>query len=456
MQKKSKGKERAAPYRLLFVLLLLPYAYFNHSDGWNQSSRLAELHAVVLKHSLRIDAYEVMTGDKALVGGHYYSEKAPAIALLALPAFALTAWTQSLMGIDPDSEPARRVSDWTATAGSLGVLVALGGVAFFALLRPRVGDRVALLSTVALFLGSLVFPYATALFAHAGTVALLTVALWAVLDEGPTARQRAYVGGTCAGLAFASEYPAIIPVAVLFSYLAYLDRDRARRFALALIPGVLLILFKNFVSTGSPFQLLYGFNPQFPHESAAQGFGHTLPHLNIASALLWSEYRGLFFWNPILLMALPGAMALVRVNRAEAVMILTAIALCFLEVTSFRNWYGGNAIGPRYLSSALPFLGFLAAYGIGRLPRTGAMLAIVSVALMAMVTAVTIDPAQDVRMPLEEIYLVRLEQGRFSPNLGTLAGLSSSVSLLLLAAVTTMIAWRIVVALRRPERPAER
>lgn len=63
-------------------------------------------------------------------GGHYYSEKAPAIALLALPAFALTAWTQMLMGIDPDSEPARRVSDWTATAGSIGLLVAAGVVAF--------------------------------------------------------------------------------------------------------------------------------------------------------------------------------------------------------------------------------------------------------------------------------------------------------------------------------------
>lgn len=142
-------------------------------------------------------------------------------------------------------------------------------------------------------------------------------------------------------------------------------------------------------------------------------------------------------------MALPGAIALVRANRADAVMILTAIALCFLEVSSFRNWHGGNAIGPRYLSSALPFLGFLAAYGIRRLPKTGALLAVVSVMLMAMVTAVTIDPAQDVRMPLEDIYLVRLEQGRFAPNLGTLAGLSPVASLALLATVMAATGWLI-------------
>lgn len=447
-------RARAAPYWLLFLLLLLPYVYFNHSDGWNQGSRLAELRAVVLKHSLRIDDYQGMTGDKALVDGHYYSEKAPAIALIALPAFAITAWTQSLMGINPDSEPARRVSDWTTTAGSLGVLVAAGGVAFFALLRRRVGDGVALLSTISLFLGSLIFPYATALFAHSGTVALLSVALWAILDRGPTAPQRVYAGGICAGLALASEYPAIIPVAVLCCFLAYVDRHRARRFAIALIPGVSLILLKNFLSTGSPFELLYGFNPQFPHESAAQGFGHTWPQSRVASALLWSEYRGLFFWNPIMLMALPGAIALVRANRAEAMMILSAIALCFLEVASFRNWYGGNAIGPRYLSPALPFLGFAVAHGIRRFPRTGAMLAVVSIVLMAMVTAVSIDPAQDVMAPLTDIYLVRLEQGRFAPNLGTLAGLSPIPSLLLLAVVMTVIGWSISKVLSRPRRPA--
>ena len=116
-------------------------------------------------------------------------------------------------------------------------------------------------------------------------------------------------------------------------------------------------------------------------------------------------------------------------------MILAAIALCFLEVASFRNWYGGNAVGPRYLSPALPFLGFAAAHGIQRWPKIGVMLAIVSAALMLMVTAVTIDPAQDVMTPLKDIYLVRLEQRRFAANLGTLAGLSPAASLLLLAAV---------------------
>src|SRR5688500_10530057 len=129
---------------LLFVSLFVPFAYFNHSDGWNQGARLAELHAIVLHRTLTIDKYHEVTGDKALIGGHYYSEKAPAIVVMALPAFAATTVAQRMAGIDPDAPEAWRVSNWTATAGSVGFVAALGGVAFFSMLRQRMSGAAAL------------------------------------------------------------------------------------------------------------------------------------------------------------------------------------------------------------------------------------------------------------------------------------------------------------------------
>ena len=81
------------------------------------------------------------------------------------------------------------------------------------------------------FSASITFPYATALFAHAGTIGLLAIALWASLDRDRRARD--YIAGLCAGFAVASEYPAIIPGAVLGLYLLITDR-RAR---VALRPG---------------------------------------------------------------------------------------------------------------------------------------------------------------------------------------------------------------------------
>ena len=132
---------------LLFASLFVPFAYFNHSDGWNQGARLAELHAIVLQRTLAIDKYHEVTGDKALIDGHYYSEKAPAIVLLALPAFSATVFAQQIAGIDPDAPEAWRVSNWTSTAGSIGVLAAAGGVAFFAAMRMRMTALAALIST---------------------------------------------------------------------------------------------------------------------------------------------------------------------------------------------------------------------------------------------------------------------------------------------------------------------
>jgi hypothetical protein len=38
----------------LFLALLVPCSYFNHNDGWNQGVRIAELHAIVLKHTITI------------------------------------------------------------------------------------------------------------------------------------------------------------------------------------------------------------------------------------------------------------------------------------------------------------------------------------------------------------------------------------------------------------------
>jgi hypothetical protein len=423
---------------LVFIALFVPFAYFNHSDGWNQGARLAELHAIVRQGTIRIDAYHQITGDKALIDGHYYSEKAPAVVLFALPSFAAIVTVQRLMGINPDAPGAWRVSEWIATAGSVGMVTALGGVAYFLLLTRRLGTPLALVGTYAVFLGSLAFPYATAMFAHAATVGLLAMVLWAVLDRPSETRD--YVAGMCAGLAVATEYPAIIPCAALGFYLTHANPARAWRFGLGMAPGALLILGNNYLITGSLFEVAYGSNPAFPEIAAGNAFGFSMPDGRRVAALLWGEYRGLFFWSPMLLMAVPGLVELYREWRPLAAGIVTVFIFMVMQVAGFSGWSGGNAIGPRYLAPALPFLGIAAIYGIRRWPLVGAPLAAVSMALMGLVSAVAIDPPQDVPTPLQSFYLSRVQEGRFADNLGTLVGLPLEASLLVPMAITILAA----------------
>lgn len=432
---------------LVFVSLFVPFAYFNHSEGWNQGARLAELHAIALQGTLRIDTYHEVTGDKAIIDGHYYSEKAPAIVALALPAFVVTTWGQRILGIDPDSPAAWKVSQWTATAGSVGLVAALGGAAYFLLLLGPLGAAAALLATYAVFLGTITFPYATAIFAHAGTIGLLSIALWAALER-PSAK-RDYVAGLSGGLAVASEYPAIIPAAALGAYLLHQQRARAWRYGAGLVPAALLILGKNYLVSGSPFRVSYGSNPAFPRITAANAFGFSLPDPEAMRHLLWGEYRGLLFWSPVLLMAVPGLVMCYRRDRALAVMIVAVFALVLLQVASFYSWFGGYAVGPRYLAPAIPFIGLAAAYGIRRFPVPGAVLTMLSITLMGMVTAIAIDPPEDVATPLRSFYIVRFGEHRFAENIGTLAGVPLEASLAVPAMVIAVVAVVILANRRR-------
>jgi hypothetical protein len=427
-------------YALLFVALFVPYTYFNHSDGWNQGARLAELHAVVLKGTLRIDDYLAYTGDRALIGGHYYSEKAPAMTVAALPAFAVTVWIEKAVGVDPDGEQGKRISDWVATAFSAGALAALGGVAFFALADAHLGRLAAVIATFGVFLGTIAWPYAAALFAHAGTMGLLCIALWAALG----ARPRDLIAGVAAGFAVASEYPAIVPGAVLGLYLGALDWRRMVRYGLATLPAAALILLNNYAVSGSPFELGYGSNPLFPELTATNTFGFNTPDPGAMRSLLSGEYRGLLFWNPILLMSVPGFFMLFKTQRRLAFALLAGILLVLLQVSSFYSWFGGNAIGPRYLAPAIPLFALAAAYGAGRFPEMGAILAVASIAMMLMVTAIAIDPPGDALTPLQSFYLARIEQHRFATNLGTLAGLPLVASLIVPLVLPAVAAWHLL------------
>jgi hypothetical protein len=192
---------------LLFSVLLFCYAWVHQSQGWNQASRLALLHSLFVHKTFKIDAYHKKTGDKSIHEGHYYSDKAPGIVFLALPAFAVAKVVLEARGIPLDSPAGWQASSWIASVGSVGVITALGGVAFFLFLTRLVGQRTALVTALVVFLGAAPFPYATMLFSHAAVVGLICIALWAlskscgsrVIGEGAGARTVFPLSGAVCG-----------------------------------------------------------------------------------------------------------------------------------------------------------------------------------------------------------------------------------------------------------------
>src|ERR1700712_4518008 len=90
---------------VLATALFLSYAYFYQAGGWSQNSRFAMIRAVLERHTLQIDAYQLHTGDRALWEGHYYTDKAPGASLVALLPVQAARVIARGAGVDPASFP---------------------------------------------------------------------------------------------------------------------------------------------------------------------------------------------------------------------------------------------------------------------------------------------------------------------------------------------------------------
>ena len=90
----------------LGLLLLATYAYFMPAPAWNEISRFDLVRSLVERGRLDIDPYHPNTEDKAFRDGHYYSDKAPGAALLAVPAYAAyLAWLRCAQAPLPQAVP---------------------------------------------------------------------------------------------------------------------------------------------------------------------------------------------------------------------------------------------------------------------------------------------------------------------------------------------------------------
>src|SRR5438552_18731229 len=126
---------------LIFVVTFVSYAYFYEGGGWNQNSRFDLVRAIVEQGTLRIDAYHENTQDKSFYQGHYYSDKAPGLVLLALPAAAIARPLLRATGIDPMSLPGLVAISYLATVFAVALPRALA-CACLLWIAVRLGDNV--------------------------------------------------------------------------------------------------------------------------------------------------------------------------------------------------------------------------------------------------------------------------------------------------------------------------
>ncbi|MBK6696134.1 MAG: hypothetical protein IPG50_28645 [Myxococcales bacterium] len=425
----------AKPTTWLFVLLAATLFYFYPGGDPNQASRLLAIEAMARDGRPDITLEHSRTVDKGEVGGRYFSDKAPGIALLGAPLYAALRAAEGAARVDSKARVVARVRLHALVFLLSSLPATLTGFALASLLRRLgTGGLRADLLGVSLVLGTLLFPYGTTLFGHALAALLLFLAFSLVarceLDgRMPMPRGAATALGALLSSGVVVEYPVALPACILGVYvLARGGLVHAGPTAMAMATGgaapLALHAAYSYWAFGSPLALPYRYvvEPIFRAHSTAGVFGMGAPSLTAAYGALLSSYRGLAFYCPMTVLVFAGLGAWLSSGKHLRVLSLSAalLAVGVLASVSYYAWDGGYGVGPRHLVPMCPFfvlpLGFLVERGRAWRMITAALAAGGILAMLAVVVTDMHLPQEDTwrSNPLYAYVVPRLLRGELN------------------------------------------
>jgi hypothetical protein len=387
----------------IFLLVFLVYGYFCGGGGWAQNSNFALTRSLALEGNVFIDEYRDTTGDLSDVNGRLISNKAPGLSILGIPAYRLSRI------LVPGEEKGIVVTlrGWLTNLFSNALLSALVPPLLFVWARREgIDARRAAFLALLIGLATPMAPWATVFFLHGASGALALMSWLAARSRG---RGSALLAGFAGGMAALCNYlflPVLVPLALLAMWPEIRSSGlagvrRATGVIAGAVPPLLLFAAYQLAATGQIFFLPLTSNETFVTEDALFGI-LTLPGMEAVWGITFSPYRGLFYLSPLLLLAIPGAVAMYRARKTPDLLFILAVLVAHFGMNlSFNNWEGGFGIGPRYLVSALPLMSVLVIEGVLK-TRIWAVviLAIVSFANAFAATAVDPLPSGSIPRPL--------------------------------------------------------
>lgn len=454
-----RSRSRAAALAV-FLLLFCSFAYFYQAGGWNQNSRFALVRAITDRGTLNIDPFQRCTGDRALWRGHFYSDKAPGLSLLAVPVVAAARPVLWAAHVDPESYTGIAALSYLATVATTSLAVALAGVClFFVARRLGASSGGAMFAALVMGLATPMWVYATLFIGHAMAASCLIFAFTAALSLRTSEKVRRDLAlgvavGLSAGWATVTEFPAVIPAGLIVAFAIHeawtLGSRRLVRVTTALTlagtfcAGVLMLY--QWACFGSPFHLSYASEEGF--KDLKEGFfGLHAPSLGVLGQLLFGQYRGLLPLSPVVAFSPFGLLLLLRDRAARAPALLAAAIATFyiLLNAGYFYWEGGWSYGPRHLSPALPFLCLGLAPLWSKSSKAGrtvlVALALFGVALTLVAVSTMPQLPADFKHPVTEFLWPAFRAGKLSMNTQDYTQGGARVSELL--SYTSPVAWNI-------------
>jgi hypothetical protein len=365
--------------RLLLFLVAVSTLGVINPPNVQDITRLSLGLSLVERGSVNIDPYHGLTTDRAFYNGHWYSEKAPGLSLLAIPT------VEALRGIDSVDGSRSRLPIWKRVGHIWLIRVLTSGVgllaAAFFLGRAAEGLRQGYAAPVVITfaLGTIAGPLGVTAFEH-DVAAALGFAAFVIAARRPSLVPLA---GVLAGAAVLCEYQAALIVLVVAIYVAARYGWRSLLgFCAGGVPAAVGLGIYNWAAFGSPLHLSYKYVANSYTKEQQQGFfgiGTPTPH---GAHLVFLDGKGLLVVSPIVVAAAAGLVLLWRRGiRAEAAVCIAVTLLFLFANMAYFEPYGGDSPGPRFVVPALPFLALGLTEAYHRLLIPTALLALWSVSL---------------------------------------------------------------------------
>ena len=340
---------------LLLILLWTTYAYFYQSIGTNEAVRFDQMRALVQDHTLAIDTYCYNSPDQIRYPEHtgrLYPNKAPGLTLIgAIPFALLSKLLSPLRAVGMPEWFYWHLLTYLIIVFTVSLISALSAIAIYRVLKKLTDDSYfSALIVLAIWLGTLWFPYSTLFYSHVMAGSLLAIAFYFIFElrsTDPGNSQVALFYASCAGAligcSVATEYPAVLLGAVLGIYALWIiwrrqrsTRNKAILFGMLLLGlamgGGILISY-NLSAFGNVFYIPYGaystpgsaFHSSYAHGWMGLHWVGLSPFLHALASVTVYRPMGLLYivigrWhvyacNPVLWLSLPALAIMISTRR---------------------------------------------------------------------------------------------------------------------------------------------
>lgn len=350
---------------LLFFVLCLPLTKAK-PESWNDISRVAAMESLVERGTWAIDdsPWLELTEDKVLLRERFYSGKMPLLSWLGAGLYTALRGFAGL-SLAPDcATTASGCAYYWITLILIGVPASLLIGLFYDFARHlNIATGAAVLGTVALGWGTMIWPYSLVLNHHLPAAVGLFVAFYLLRTRAVRNSRWLLGSGFCVALALGSDPLAGLLGTALLVLAGIGFRQGALYFLLGALPPLLLTAWLDLQITGTvlpPYLIPDGYVYQgaIPGRGPA-GTGTPDDPAQYAFKMFIGA-QGLLAYNPVLLFALLGLFIVAAKRehplRLEALVLGAAfVALAFYLALRTGN-LGGQAYGERYFVHALPLV----------------------------------------------------------------------------------------------------